>query len=117
MIKTNINTQNKIIGVYLRFQLTQHARDEQLIKSLIEYLGCGTVHKDRETFNFLVSKFSDINDKIIPFFAKYSILGVKLLDYIDWCKAAELIKNKDHQTEDGLDQIRKIKEGMNAGRV
>jgi hypothetical protein len=28
-----------------------------------------------------------------------------------------LIKNKDHQTEDGLDQIRKIKEGMNAGRV
>ena len=80
MIKTNINTSQ----VYLRFQLTQHVRDEELIKSLIEYLGCGTVHKDRNTFNFLVSKFSDIDDKIIPFFAKYPIHGVNVfLDYLD----------------------------------
>ena len=102
MIKTNTNKSQ----VYLRFQLTQHispppppargegrgpagpnrgppAGDEELIKSLIEYLGCGTVHKDRNTFNFLVSKFSDIDHKIIPFFSKYPIHGVKFLDYLD----------------------------------
>ena len=79
MIKTNTNTSQ----VYLRFQLTQHIRDEELIKSLIEYLGCGTVHKYRNTFNFLVSKFSDIDHKIIPFFSKYPIHGVKFLDYLD----------------------------------
>ena len=117
-VKT-VNSASCLTGVqvYLRFQLTQHSRDEQLIKSLREYFGCGAVHPDRDTFNFLVTKFSDIRSKIIPFFAEYPVQGVKFKDYLDWCKAAELIENKDHLTQKGLDQIRKIKDGMNTGRV
>ena len=65
-------------------------------------------------------KFSDLIDKIIPpIFTKngwFSILGVKSKDFADWCKAAELMKNKAHLTAEGLDQIRKIKAGMNKGR-
>jgi hypothetical protein len=38
------------------------------------------------------------------------------LDFIDWCKAAEIIKAKAHLNEEGLDQIIKIKAGMNRGR-
>jgi hypothetical protein len=38
------------------------------------------------------------------------------LDYLDWCKVAELMKNKAHLTEEGLSKIRKIKAGMNKGR-
>ncbi len=34
--------------VKLKFQLTQHKRDEQLMKSLIEYFDCGNLYKDRE---------------------------------------------------------------------
>jgi hypothetical protein len=30
----------------LVFQITQHARDEKLMKSLISYLGCGFIEKD-----------------------------------------------------------------------
>ena len=117
MIKTiNSSSNLKNVGVYLRFELTQHARDEYLIKSLIEYLGCGTVHKNKEAFTFQVTKFSDIRDKIIPFFAEYPINGTKLMDYLDWCKAAELIQSKAHLTQDGLDEILKIKAGMNKGR-
>ena len=62
------------------------------------------------------TKFSDINEKIIPFFSKHPIAGIKLLDFVDWCKAAEIIKAKDHLTEDGVNQIIKIKAGMNKGR-
>jgi hypothetical protein len=38
------------------------------------------------------------------------------LDYLDWCKVAELMKNKAHLTWEGLSKIRKIKAGMNKGR-
>ena len=55
--------------------------------------------------------------KLFHFFAKYPIHGVKFLDYLDWCKAAKLIRNKNHLTKDGFYQILKIKEGMNAGRL
>ena len=80
--------------VLLVFQLIQHMRDEELLLSFIWYFNCGNVYKNRDTFHFQVSKFSDITDKIIPFFKQYPILGVKALDFADWCKVAELMKEK-----------------------
>jgi hypothetical protein len=38
------------------------------------------------------------------------------LDYLDFVKVIELMKEKEHLTEEGLNQIRKIKAGMNRGR-
>ena len=102
--------------VQLVFKITQHQRDEKLLLSFILFFNCGNVYKNRDTFDFNVSKFSDITDKIIPFFKQYPILGVKALDLADLCKAAELMKNKAHLTKDGLEKIKKIKAGMNTGR-
>ena len=65
---------------------------------------------------YTVNKFTDIYEKIIPFFKKHKIVGLKSEDFSDWCKVAELIKVKDHLTSSGLDQIREIKSGMNKGR-
>lgn len=64
----------------------------------------------------MVTKFSDIYEKIIPFFQKYPIVGVKALDYADFCKAAELMKIKAHLTASGLEQIGQLKTGINRGR-
>ena len=90
----------------MRFQLTQHIRDEQLMRSLVEYFDCGIITKRLEVFDYRVTKFNDIINKIIPFFKKYPIKGVKYKDFNDWCKAAELIKNKSHLIREGLEQIR-----------
>jgi hypothetical protein len=103
--------------VLLTFQLTQHSRDEQLIRSLIEFLCCGNVYKDREAFHYRVEMFRDNNEKIIPFFYKYPIFGVKAQDFNDWCKVADLITQKKHLTKEGLNEIRKIKAGMNTERL
>ena len=113
-----IRESNTKIGyrVELVFQVTQHSPDEKLLRRIISYLICGNVYKKRDTFNFEVSKFCDITDKIIPFFKKYPIRGVKALDFEDFCWAAELIKEKKHLTAEGLEEIRKIKAGMNTGR-
>ena len=105
------------IQVTLVFQLTQHSRDEQLLKSLIDYFGCGKLYKNRETFEFVVTDFIDIKVKIIPFFEKYPIEGIKYLDFQAFCQVADIIKKKGHLTNEGRDAIIKIKESMNTGRV
>ena len=102
--------------IQLRFQITQHSRDEQLIKSLIEYFGCGNVYFREGAVDFIVQKSSDLDSKIIPFFKKYPIVGVKSLNFKDFCEVLELIKQKKHFTQTGLDQILKIKEKFNTKR-
>ena len=65
---------------------------------------------------FLVTKIKDITSKIIPFFNNYPILGLKNLDYLDWCRIAKLKNEGVHLTFEGLEEISKIKSGMNRGR-
>jgi len=102
--------------IYLSFIITQHIRDELLMKNLIDYLGCGKLTRKRDVYEFQIFKFIDITDKIIVFFEKYPILGDKAKDFSDFCYVADLMKNKVHLTEDGVAKIQKIKEGMNKGR-
>ena len=102
--------------VQLVFQLTQHVRDEKLLIRFISFFNCGNVVKYREVLDFRVYKLRDIEEKIIPFFKKHRIRGVKALDFEDWCKAAELMKEKKHLTAEGLEEIKQIKTGMNTGR-
>ena len=64
-----------------------------------------------------IKNYSDIQNKIIPFFNKYPILGVKSLDFDDFKNVWILIKNKEHLTIKGLEIIRQIKAGMNKGRI
>lgn len=106
------------------FQLTQHSRDEQLMMSLIEYFGargrrggCGKVYFKREVIDFQVTGFLDLTEIVIPFFAKYPIVGVKSSDFQDFCKVADLMKENKHLTQFGLEQIIKIKAGMNRKRI
>lgn len=104
------------VRVALRFILTQHSRDELLMRRIVEYLGVGNLYKSGEAFDLRVSSFIDISEKILPFFTKYPIIGVKTQDFSDFCRVVELIKEKKHLTKNGLDQIRQIKTGMNRGR-
>ena len=66
--------------------------------------------------HFIVSKFSEIFEKILPFFKKYPILGIKSEDFMDFCEVVNMMKVKVHLTQDGLNKIQKIKVGMNKGR-
>jgi hypothetical protein len=80
-------------------------------------LNCGIVSKhSNNTVVLTINKFKDIYNKIIPLFNEYKIIGVKNLDYQDFCKIAEIIHKKAHLTLEGLKEIRKIKLNMNKGR-
>lgn len=85
---------------------------------LISTIGCGKMELNlkQSAIYFVVVKFKDIYDKIIPFFDKYPIKGVKALDYSDFKKIANVIHNKEHLTEQGVYKIQSIKSKMNLFR-
>lgn len=109
----------------MSFSISQHIRDELLLTKLIDYLGCGNIDKVSTRLNgvtFVVNKFHNIIEKIIPF--SKNTLSTELNVWISWifvkslnfCKVAELMQSKEHLTAEGLEQIRLIKAGMNKGR-
>ena len=117
MINIRASKTNSVgFQVILVFVITQHLRDQQLLICIMKYLGCGNVYKKGKGFDYRVTKLSDIEKKIIPLFKKYRIRGVKAIDFEDWCRAAELMKNQKHLTAEGLEEIKQIKAGMNTGR-
>lgn len=86
------------------------------MKSLVEYLDCGG-YKERlngVAGDVTVTRLSDINEKIIPFFKKYPLQGVKSHEFAKFSKAAEIMNVKGrHLTEVGFAEIQQIKAGMN----
>lgn len=59
-INKSSTTKTKV-NIQLEFQLTQHIRDEFLIKSLVEYWNCGSAHQSNNVFRYRVSKFWDLS--------------------------------------------------------
>jgi hypothetical protein len=86
------------------------------MKSLEEYLGCGYYSLGKDIGDFIVKRSEDNLNKIIPFFDKYPVQGNKALDFADFKRAVELVANKVHLTELGLEELRLIKSKMNRGR-
>lgn len=110
---------NKIgYSTTLRVLVGQHLRDKILMNYLISIIGCGNVlqHSNVNAVILSISKFEDIYSKVIPMLHKYKIGGIKLLDFQDFCEAAELNNKKAHLTLEGLEQIRVIKFRMNRKR-
>lgn len=89
-IKVNKSRNKAGVGVQLVFQVSQHIRDQELLKSFVSYFNCGqyinSLHK--EWGYYQCTKFSDIYNIIIPFCSQHSIRGIKSKDFLDWVKAA-----------------------------
>lgn len=135
------NTYSFGYQVQLRFRVSQHSgiydaeflishgpsvrkgnwdnRDLLLLTKLIEFFNCGQIekYKIRPAVNYVVTSFTNINTNIISFFEKYTLLGIKALDFQDFNKAANLISSGDHKTNSGLEKIRSIKAGINSNRT
>jgi len=100
------------------FSLTQHSRDLLLFKLIIEFLGFGILvdEKLRDVVRIRTENLQIISEYVIPFFTNYPLESSKLLNFQDFCKACDLIKEKAHLTEEGIAKIKIIKSGMNTGR-
>jgi hypothetical protein len=78
--KTTSSGSKTGIAVQLQFKLSQHIRDLELMYRLVEYLNCGSVIKRLHgTADFVVKKYPDISNIILPFIHKYPLQGAKAL--------------------------------------
>ena len=110
------------LQVMSRFIIAQDLRDRLLIKSLVEYLNCGTYSESSISAKnsmsiFTITKIKDLEEKLIPLLDKYTILGAKSQDYSDFKRVVKLMRNKVHLTPEGIKEIKDIKSGMNKGRI
>jgi LAGLIDADG endonuclease len=85
------------------------------MKSLISTLGCGIIELNlaRSNVNFLVTKYTDISEKVKPFFDKYPFKGAKVSDYNYFKQVSILMSKKAHLTEQGISKFQSIKSEMN----
>lgn len=104
--------------VQMRFRIFQHERDLRLMELILKLFGTGNIYKynGKYAVSLTIIKTSDIINIIIPFFKEYPLVGVKLLDYQDWCEISQIIKDGGHLTVEGLNKIKDIKFRMNTGR-
>lgn len=100
------------------FKITQHEKDEVLLTAIKEHFNYGycCLRKQENTIDFKVTKFSDVNVIIIPFFINSPMLGVKSLDFKDWSLVSEMVKKGEDRLEEGSIKIREIQRGMDRGR-
>nr|YP_010833274.1 LAGLIDADG endonuclease [Agaricus bitorquis]WFG54021.1 LAGLIDADG endonuclease [Agaricus bitorquis] len=102
--------------VSLRFQISQHLRDENLLRSFINYFGCGRFYPldgTQKRGDFTVTKLTDNLNIIIPFFLKNPLLGIKAYDFKLWCEAADIMTKKEHLASEGLNKILILKALIN----
>jgi len=75
MIQSRVNNVYSAGGrVELAFAITQHIRDLPLMNYFTDYFGCGKSYTYKKHAEFKCRNFKEIEEKILPFFLKYSIL-------------------------------------------
>ena len=102
----------------LNFNISQHIRDVKLLKFINKWLGCGHVQEipNEARVNLTVTNLNEIIKILIPLLNKYNLQGVKRLNCDDFITIVKLVEKKEHLSKTGLEKIRQIKSGMNAGR-
>ena len=110
--------------VFPEFVVTQGAKSLSALKKLQSYFGCGKIYENRRADNhrenlyrYCVRSLSDIQDKIIPFFEQFDLQTAKKQDFIAFCKVVELMKNRIHLTESGLQNIRDLASTTNRRKL
>lgn len=96
--------------VRLVFTITQHIRDKELLKSLVNFFNCGnfSTRKGNLAGDFKVTSFPDIRDSIIPFFNEHTLTGYKSKSFHNFCLVADIIKENKHLKSQGMDEIESI---------
>ncbi len=113
----SINKHNEMtIGyqVLPEFTVVQHERDVKVLHALKTFFGCGVVRKNHgDRMAFRVRGLQHLSEIIVPFFEKHPLMTIKQLDFLKFRRILLKIRNGDHLTQQGIEEIRSIKEQMN----
>ena len=68
-----------------------------MLKLFQQILDCGTIRPDRsdKTLKYEVRSLSDLIEKIIPFFERYSLKSSKKYDFVLFSQVCNILKKKN----------------------
>jgi hypothetical protein len=97
------------------FKLGLNNRDKELLNRIAKFFGVGKVYTDgARSIQYVVQTVKDL-EVIISHFDNYPLITQKKGDYILFKEALSLVKNKDHLTKEGLQEIINIKASLGFG--
>jgi len=95
------------------FNVSQH--DRAPLDLFRETLGCGTMRRaGNGGWYWEVNSLSDIQDRIVPFFERFPLVGSKAEDFRRVASAVKLLA-RGPLTQSGYTTVLALREGMNRG--
>ena len=114
-IAINTNSTMKLgVQVLPEFTVVQHVSDIQILHALKAYWKCGQVrvnHGDRMCYRVRGQKH--LREIIVPFFEKHKLKTKKRIAFERFRDAILLIEKGEHLTLEGVEKLRKLREGTN----
>jgi len=101
------------VQVLPEFTVVQHVSDIQILHALKAYFQCGQVrvnHGDRMCYR--VRAQNHLREIIVPFFEKHKLKTKKRIAFERFREAVLLIEKGEHLTQEGVEKIRKLREGI-----
>lgn len=108
------STMKQGLQILPEFTIVQHKKNIQTLYALKDYFQCGVVrrnHGDRMCYRVRGQK--NLVNQILPFFEKHPLKTTKQIDFKKFRKVVLMIEKNQHLNEDGISQIRQIKNCMN----
>lgn len=101
--------------VSLCFNISQ--RDEVILSLFKKHLNCGTMRQRQDgVWYYEVNNLTAIAENVIPFFNRFAFLSAKKKrDFAKFVKLAKILRNGEHLTREGIEEILKIRSDMNDG--
>ncbi len=119
----NVTTKSGV-QVFPEFVVTQGTKSLSVLKNLQIFFGCGNIYVNRRKDNhrenlyrYCVRNLKDIQEKIIPFFDRYTLQTAKYQDYLVFCEIVKLIDQKSHLSLEGIEKIRALASTMNRHKI
>ena len=94
------------------FVITQSGKSYQSLQQIQDFFQCGKIFINRrydnhheQLYRYCVRNRHDLEQKIVPFFRKYSLQTAKQNDFERFCQVLLMMKDKQHLSISGLKQI------------
>lgn len=106
--------------IFPEFVITQGAKSKTTLEEIQNFFQCGKLyvnhrkdnHKE-DFYRYCVRSFSDLKEKIVPFFQMYSLRTAKKEDFQKFVTILSMMEQKIHLTPKGAKRIAQIVETMN----
>jgi hypothetical protein len=101
--------------ISLCFNISQ--RDRVILALFKRHLGCGTMRQRRDgVWYYEVNNLTALVENVIPYFKHFKFLSSKKKrDFAKFIKIAELMRQKQHLSREGVEEVLRIRRDMNDG--